>query len=112
MRVFKPKSVFGTAKWILYAVVVALCVLLVYLGLEQLGQRQDAEHIHVAHDAVVRAVVQCYALESRYPDGLDYLEANYGLVLDEHFIYHYHVIGSNIMPEIQVISKTIGGTDG
>lgn len=98
---------------IVYIAVVVLCVWLVYLGFGLVEQKQTDEHIQVAREAVVRSAVQCYALESRYPDSLNYLEANYGLVLDNaHFIYHYRVIGSNIMPEIQVFPKTSGGNDG
>ena len=54
----------------------------------------------------LRATVQCYAIEGRYPPDLDYLEENYGLILDrEHYVYHYRLEGSNLMPEIQVFEE-------
>ena len=55
---------------------------------------------------MARATVQCYAIEGRYPPDLAYLEENYGLILDrEHYVYHYRLEGSNLMPEIQVFEE-------
>ena len=41
-----------------------------------------------------------------YPPSLDYLADNYGVVVDrEHYIVHYDVFASNIMPDIRVVPK-------
>jgi len=105
-RVFKQKKNTGAARMAVYVAVVVVCVLLVYFGLSSLGQTQSGEQIKVSEDAIVRAAVQCYALESRFPESLDYLEQNYGLALDrEHYVYHYRAIGSNLMPEIEVYAN-------
>jgi competence protein ComGC len=102
-RVFKPKKTTGVIKVLVYIIVIAAFVLLVYWGIGTLGQSQDEEQIKIAHDAIVKATVQCYALESQYPPGLSYLEENYGLTLDkEKYVYHYRSIGQNVMPEIQI----------
>ena len=64
------------------------------------------ERLKAAEQSVARATVQCYAIEGRYPPDLDYLEENYGLILDrEHYVYHYRLEGSNLMPEIQVFEE-------
>ncbi|NLC84251.1 MAG: hypothetical protein GX749_04135, partial [Ruminococcaceae bacterium] len=48
----------------------------------------------------------CYALEGAYPPALEYLEANYGLIIDrENYDYYYEVVGANIRPIIEVQSK-------
>jgi hypothetical protein len=61
------------------------------------------EEIRIAEEAVVRATVQCYALEGRYPESMDYLAENYGLAMDrDKFVYHYEVNGENMMPLIKV----------
>lgn len=61
------------------------------------------EEIRIAEEAVVRATVQCYALEGRYPESIGYLTENYGLALDrDKFVYHYEVNGENMMPLIKV----------
>lgn len=65
-----------------------------------------SERLKAAEQSVARATVQCYAIEGRYPPDLDYLEENYGLILDrEHYVYHYRLEGSNLMPEIQVFEE-------
>lgn len=33
-------------------------------------------------DAIRRASVQCYSIEGRYPPSVEYLEDNYGIVID------------------------------
>ncbi len=54
---------------------------------------------------VRRYTVQCYALEGRYPDSLEYLESNYGLTLDRKlYVYHYRFLGANILPQIAVFA--------
>ena len=64
------------------------------------------DRLKAAEQSVARATVQCYAIEGRYPPDLDYLEENYGLILDrEHYVYHYRLEGSNLMPEIQVFEE-------
>lgn len=63
----------------------------------------DLQRLEQHTAAIRRYVVQCYALEGRYPDSLDYLEENYALSLDrEHYVYHYQNLGVNIMPQIAV----------
>jgi len=105
-RIFRAKRASGAIKLIVYIVVVIGIVVLMILGIGRLGQTQSAEQLRVAEDAIVKAAVQCYALESRFPPGLDYLEANYGLVLDrDKYIYHYQAIGSNMLPQIRVLLK-------
>lgn len=55
--------------------------------------------------AVYRAVVECYAIEGMYPPSIEYLEKNYGLIIDhKNYIVHYDVFASNILPTINIIS--------
>ncbi|MCL2055836.1 MAG: hypothetical protein FWH02_01280 [Oscillospiraceae bacterium] len=84
------------------ALVLAAVILLVY-GMEALGKRTEAERLESARSAVIRAAVQCYALEGRYPLSISYLTENYGLSVDtDKFVVHYQAFASNIMPDIDV----------
>jgi hypothetical protein len=69
-----------------------------------LSASQQSEQIKIAKEAIVRATVQCYALEGRYPQGLDYLVEHYGLTLDQDkYIYYYTSNGfSNMLPRIEI----------
>ncbi len=53
-----------------------------------------------------KAAITCYSIEGFYPSDLDYLEENYGLVIDKKEInVFYQVVGSNIFPDIMVTRK-------
>jgi len=91
-------------KNIVFPVVVLLTiVILLAYGMETLGKRTEAERLESAKNAVIRAAVQCYALEGRYPLSISHLIENYGLSIDcEKYIVHYQAFASNIMPDISV----------
>lgn len=109
-RVFRPKKIADNLKSIAFIVALVVIVILVYFGINNLGSTQDQKQAEIAHDAIVKAAVQCYALESQYPESLQYLVDNYGLALDESkYVYHYRAIGSNMVPEIQVFPRTQTG---
>ncbi len=57
-------------------------------------------------NTIKKYAIQCYAAEGSYPPNLDYLEENYGLILDtEHYFYYYEAFSSNFMPDISVYSR-------
>ncbi len=106
-RVFRPKKTTSTIKTVGFIAIVVVLVALIYVGLGNLGTTQEERQIEIAEDAIIKAAVQCYALESRFPSSLDYLADNYGLTIDnEKYVYHYRTIGSNMVPEIRVFPKT------
>ncbi|MDR0519093.1 MAG: hypothetical protein LBG82_03460 [Clostridiales Family XIII bacterium] len=100
-RVFREKKSGGALKPVLFAAAAIACVALILNAVSQLGMEQQGESMEIAKEAIVRATVQCYSLEGRYPPSLGYLEDNYGLTLDRgKYVYHYEPFGENIMPRI------------
>jgi hypothetical protein len=60
----------------------------------------------VIEDTVRKYLIQCYASEGAYPENLQYLAENYGLIIDnENYIYLYQSFSSNILPDIKVYAK-------
>ena len=60
----------------------------------------------ILQNAIDRSITQCYALEGVYPDNLEYLEEEYGLIYNtEHFFVDYQYIGSNLRPDITIIER-------
>ncbi len=52
---------------------------------------------------IQKFAIQCYSSEGSYPPNLEYLEENYGLVLNrQKYTYIYDVFASNVMPDIIV----------
>ena len=109
-RVFRPKKTSETLRLTGYLAVVIVVVVLVNIGLADLDRIREKNQIELVQDAITKAAVQCYALESQYPPSLQYLVDNYGITLDENkYIYHYRTIGSNMTPEIKVFPNTPRG---
>ena len=79
-----------------------------YLAVDNAKKNSDDESFNVLSEAIIKSAVQCYAIEGFYPPDIEYLESNYGLLVnhDKYFI-SYSVFASNIIPEIQVFLKNV-----
>jgi len=112
-RILFRKNRPGLAKaayMVIFAVIIITVVILVR-GISGYGKRYDETVTSNIRSAVLDAIVTCYALEGRYPETIDHLAENYGLVLDRsRYIYHYEIMGSNIFPEYDVIP--LAGNNG
>lgn len=86
--------------------VLALTILTVFLlALTRLDDGRQEEGRAVLEDAVRRAAAACYAAEGIYPPDIAYLEKYYGIQVDhDRYAVFYEVFGSNLMPEITVVS--------
>ncbi len=85
---------------ILYIFIGILLIALIYAS-TNLGSKSNDISKKNIKAVIEKTVMQCYASEGSYPNDLEYLEENYGLIMDrENYIYEYHVFSSNIMPEI------------
>lgn len=81
--------------------ITALLVTAVILLSRATGKNAGEQGLQIARDSVVRAAVQCYALEGAYPDSLEYLQKNYGVSVNkELYFIDYNYMGINILPEI------------
>jgi len=82
---------------------VAIMAMIVF-GLNQTESSSSAEGLRILEDSIRRAVVMCYAIEGRYPESIEYIEANFGIFIDRtRYVVHYSVFASNMLPEITVI---------
>lgn len=76
-----------------------------YLGANSVSKTSNEENMRILQDAANRAVVQCYAAEGMYPPDINYLEENYGLLVDyENYIIHYEAFAANVFPTVIVVS--------
>lgn len=68
-----------------------------------LQRTSEEEQLTIVRDAIRRSLVTCYAVEGGYPDSVEYLTKNYGLVYDSERLHvYYDAFASNIMPEFRV----------
>lgn len=68
-------------------------------------EKSAANELDIVKRAVRRAALTCYAIEGRYPQTLDYLNAHYGLLYDQaRYAVMYDAFSSVVMPDIRVVA--------
>ena len=97
---------YANLKKVLISSVIYICFFIfLYVGTINISNSSIKETKNTLETAVIHAVVQCYAIEGMYPPNIEYLEKNYGLIVDHNnYIVHYEVFASNILPDISIIS--------
>lgn len=83
-----------------------LLISYLYFSAENVQKSKESENLNILSDAIRRSAVQCYSIEGFYPPNIEFLENNYGLVVDhDKYVVSYNVFASNIMPDIDVYLK-------
>jgi len=91
---------------ILSVVFITLLIIYLYFAVDNARNKNDFEKYNILSDAIIRNAVQCYAIEGFYPPSVEYLENNYGLIVDhDKYVVSYSVFASNIMPDVDVFIK-------
>lgn len=81
-------------------------VLAIILWFTTMNSSASTEQAAVQEEAIRKAAISCYAIEGRYPESLNYIRDNYGVIVnDEDFVINYEAFASNIMPSIEVRLK-------
>lgn len=97
----KPsRAFFG---YLLSGLLIGGVLYLFLIGAKEIASKTESEQLNVLDQAIRRAVIQCYAIEGRYPPSVEYLEEHYGISIDrEKYYVFYDGWASNIMPDITV----------
>lgn len=83
-----------------------LICFLVISGLQSISQRTYQNQKESLEKALKRGIMQCYALEGRYPESLEQLINDYHIIYNHDFFdVQYEIVASNIMPSITIIEK-------
>ena len=91
----------------LFAAAVAVFAIVFVLTNSVSGVKATAENEgeEALKTSLMRAAASCYATEGYYPPTLDYIEDNYGIIIDESkYAVFYDVFAKNIAPDITVIA--------
>lgn len=90
-------------RFISILIFVSIAVLF-FFAVDATGKSSISKQQESLENALSRDIVQCYAIEGRYPPNLEYLEAHYGLTYDKTTFYvDYMPIASNLYPDVTVI---------
>ncbi|WP_027399649.1 hypothetical protein [Anaerovorax odorimutans] len=95
----------GFWKSLIIPLIVFLCfIIFLILGVNSILKTSNTESINVLQNSIQRAIIQCYSIEGMYPPSIEYLEENYGIVIEhEKYVVHYEVFAANILPDFYVI---------
>ena len=97
----------NASKFISVIIIIMLIVYL-YMAVDNAERKSNEESYKTLSDAIMRSAVQCYAIEGFYPPDINYLENNYGLLVDHNkYFVSYNVFASNIIPDVQVFLKNM-----
>ena len=81
-------------------------LLIFYLGIHNLTKTSEKEQENTLRSAITESAVHCYAVNGYYPEDLETLVRDYGIIYDRNqFFVDYQPQGENIMPEITVMRK-------
>lgn len=85
---------------------VLLCIALIAFAYSKSRTDLRDESIAAIKSAVEKTALQCYAVEGAFPENIEYLEENYGLMVnrDDYYIV-YEAFASNMMPDVKVVQK-------
>ena len=93
-------------KSLLTMIVFLLMIVFLYYEISSIQQTSDEKQLENLQNSIRRSAVQCYALEGRYPESLDYLKKYYGIDYDEKkYFVDYTAQSSNLMPDITVLKR-------
>lgn len=91
---------------ILSVILIILFACYFYYAVDNVQKAGNEKQFEILSEAVKRSAVQCYAIEGFYPPNIEYLEDNYGLIIDhDKYVVSYSIFASNIMPEIEIYLK-------
>ena len=110
MKSIFKKNAFDTIRESLTAVIFTFAVIvIIVIGLRQTEISSRAEGLRLLEESVMRAAVQCYAIEGIYPDSVSYIERRYEVYIDRtRYAVHYEIFASNILPDITVVELSGG----
>ncbi len=90
---------------IITTLILVVIILVSFQAVDKISNDKDDRSAAI-EKVIIKAAVQCYALEGSYPPNIEYLTENYGIIIDEsQYFYFYDTNGSNIAPNIEVIKR-------
>ena len=93
-------------KTIAAIVVVLICIAALVIALYTIVPDVNSQGTVSLRDAIVQSANQCYAIEGSYPYNLEYLESNYGLVVNhDDYSITYEVFADNVAPNVVVVER-------
>ena len=89
---------------IITVVIFTAVLVMFFFAVDSMGRSSISKQQQSLENALHRDIVQCYAIEGRYPPSIEYLEQHYGLTYDKKsFFVDYLPVAGNLYPDVTVI---------
>ncbi len=83
-----------------------LCFGIFIYGFDSMNQSQSQEDEQRVNESIKKGILECYAVEGKYPKSFAYLSKHYGIyVNEEKYMVHYEYQGANLYPSYMVYVK-------
>lgn len=84
----------------------AAMIVWLVLALNNASVSSDKRALSDLKTTIENNITMCYSIEGAYPENVDYLCKNYGLIFDkEKYIVHYEIFASNIRPTVTILER-------
>lgn len=91
---------------ILGVVLFAAMIVWLIAAVGNVSAATDEERLEQVRQSVENGITLCYAVEGSYPEKLDHLTENYGVVINkEKYLVHYECFAANVRPTVTVIRR-------
>lgn len=108
-RFYRGKQTHSLKRLFLSVILFCIVCISFYFGVDSVFSHTKEEQKKSLEEAILRGCIQCYSIEGRYPESLEYLKKEYGIQYDSSdYFVDYQTTGANIMPDITVIEKQTG----
>lgn len=95
--------------YIVPCMVFAAMIAWLVIAVTNTAHSTEREELSALQTTVEKGITMCYAIEGAYPQSVDYLCANYGLIYDKSkYIVHYESFASNVRPMVTILRKAGG----
>lgn len=88
--------------------IVLFCAMLLWFltAVRNADSSTKQRELSAVKTTVENGVTMCYAIEGVYPESVDYLAENYGLIYDkDKYIVYYDRFADNIRPTVSVLER-------
>ena len=94
----------GTMRVLIPLMTFAVVLIFVVMGIRSMDDTMNVQEMKRLEDSIMKSSVQCYALEGHYPESLQYLKDNYGVIYDDdRYMVDYQIYGANMLPNIKIL---------
>lgn len=101
MHLYKKKKI--SAGPFFGVVLFVVCFIFFFKAIINVSDDVDDNEIMALKNAINKAITTCYAIEGTYPESIEYIEENYGVVIEhDKYVVVYDLLGPNVKPNVIV----------